>query len=153
MNGGVVANRSEIDIQAPSGFHDRRDRRHFRPRRFAANVQPGNRICHFIPRLLGPGSNAVFTVVLPPDTLRWQAGFRVRAASLRELAAWNLKSKWIVAGVFRRIVAGTYPDAKNVLSFVGGHAAFTRIYWDGVAGSEPRNYEPPAGYDYNWDGE
>ncbi len=46
------------------------------------------------PRLLQPGSNAVFTIVLPPDTLRWQAGFRVRAASLRELAAWNLRSKW-----------------------------------------------------------
>jgi len=37
--------------------------------------------------------------------------------------------------------------------FVDGHAGFTRIYWDGVAGSEPRNYEPPAGYEYNWDGE
>ena len=44
-------------------------------------------------RLLQPGSNAVFTIVLPPDTLRWQAGFRVRTASLRELAAWNLRSK------------------------------------------------------------
>ena len=46
------------------------------------------------PRLLPPGSNAVFTIGLPPDTLRWQAGFPVRAASLRELAAWNLRSKW-----------------------------------------------------------
>jgi hypothetical protein len=45
-------------------------------------------------RLLRPGSNAVSTIVLPPDTLRWEAGFRVRAASLRELAAWNLRSKW-----------------------------------------------------------
>jgi type II secretory pathway pseudopilin PulG len=46
-----------------------------------------------------------------------------------------------------------YPDAKNVLSFVDGHAALTRIYWDRIADSDPGDYEPPAGYDYSWDGE
>ena len=45
------------------------------------------------PRLLQPGSNTIFTIVLPPDTLPWQAGFRVRAVSLRELAAWNLNGR------------------------------------------------------------
>ncbi len=46
------------------------------------------------PSLLCPGSNTVFTVVLPLDTLRWQGGFRVRAASLREWATWKLNSRW-----------------------------------------------------------
>ena len=46
-----------------------------------------------------------------------------------------------------------YPNAKNVLSFVDGHTGPTRIYWDGVSDSDPGAYEPPAGYDYNWDGE
>jgi len=62
-------------------------------------------------RLLQPGSNAVFTIVLPPDTLRWQAGFRVRTASLRELAAWNLRSKWFarIWPLFRLVL----PDNKG----------------------------------------
>jgi prepilin-type N-terminal cleavage/methylation domain-containing protein len=46
-----------------------------------------------------------------------------------------------------------YPDAPNIVSFVDGHVAKTKIYWDGVAGSEPRNYEPPPGYAYCWNGE
>ena len=63
------------------------------------------------PRLLQPGSNTIFTIVLPPDTLRWQAGFRVRAASLRELAAWNLRSKWFarIWPLFRLVL----PDNKG----------------------------------------
>jgi prepilin-type N-terminal cleavage/methylation domain-containing protein len=56
-------------------------------------------------------------------------------------------------GSWHPVVKQVYPDAKNVLSFVDGHAGFTKIYWDGVADSNPGGYEPPAGYDYNWDGE
>src|SRR5437867_6599568 len=36
----VVEILSEMDVQAPAGFHARGDGRHFRPRRFAADVQP-----------------------------------------------------------------------------------------------------------------
>lgn len=50
-------------------------------------------------------------------------------------------------------VSQDYPNAKNLLSFVDGHAGLTRIFWDGVADSDPGAYEPPAGYEYNWDGE
>jgi prepilin-type N-terminal cleavage/methylation domain-containing protein len=46
-----------------------------------------------------------------------------------------------------------HQDARNCLSFVDGHVAVTKIYWDGNPGSEPRNYEPPAGYHYSWSGE
>ena len=55
-------------------------------------------------------------------------------------------------GSWHPFVKGPFPDARNVLSFVDAHVAFTRIYWNGVANSYPANYEPPARYDYNWDG-
>jgi hypothetical protein len=56
-------------------------------------------------------------------------------------------------GSWHPLVKEAYPDAKAVLSFADAHVAFVKIYWDGVPGSQPRNYEPPAKYDYNWDGE
>jgi len=56
-------------------------------------------------------------------------------------------------GSWHPLINGVYPEAKAVLSFVDAHVGFAKIYWDGVAGSEPRNYEPAAGFDYNWDGE
>jgi len=56
-------------------------------------------------------------------------------------------------GSWHPLVNEAYPDAKNVLSFVDGHVGLTKIYWNGVADSDPASYEPPAGYDYNWDGE
>ena len=58
-------------------------------------------------------------------------------------------------------VAGGMPmfnDAKNLISFVDGHADLVKVYWDSslrypsgllsVAGY----YDPPAGYDYQWSG-
>jgi len=45
----------------------------------------------------------------------------------------------------------SYRDAKSVMSFVDGHVAFIRIYWDGLG--PPTSYEPISGYDYDWDGE
>jgi prepilin-type N-terminal cleavage/methylation domain-containing protein len=45
-----------------------------------------------------------------------------------------------------------FRDPQNVMSFVDGHVAFVRIYWNGVAGLDgfPFFYEPPSGYDYKW---
>jgi prepilin-type N-terminal cleavage/methylation domain-containing protein len=45
-----------------------------------------------------------------------------------------------------------YADAKNIIGFTDSHVAFAKIYWNGLAASRPCNYEPPAGYDYSWDG-
>jgi prepilin-type N-terminal cleavage/methylation domain-containing protein len=56
-------------------------------------------------------------------------------------------------GSWHPVANQAYPDAKDVLSFVDGHVGFIKIYWNGVADSNPSDYEPPAGYDYNWDGE
>jgi len=48
----------------------------------------------------------------------------------------------------------TYNDAKNMGSFVDGHVSYVKIYWDKAkfsAGiSFSMNYNPPAGYDYQW---
>jgi prepilin-type N-terminal cleavage/methylation domain-containing protein len=44
-------------------------------------------------------------------------------------------------------------NARALLGLVDGHVTFAKIYWDGVADSDPGSYEPPAGYDYSWDGE
>ena len=79
----------------------------------------------------------------------------------QKLSAIKSPTKAVLAGEFPAFFGGSWhplisdehPDLKNVLSFVDSHAASVKIYWDGIAGSEPRNYEPPAGYDYNWDGE
>jgi prepilin-type N-terminal cleavage/methylation domain-containing protein len=55
-------------------------------------------------------------------------------------------------GSWHPLVGPDHADAKNVLSFVDSHMDFLKIYWDGVLGSRPCNYEPPAGYNYDWDG-
>ena len=47
-----------------------------------------------------------------------------------------------------------FPDPKNVMSFVDGHVAYIKIYWNGTEGPDGFSafYEPPAGYDYKWSG-
>jgi prepilin-type N-terminal cleavage/methylation domain-containing protein len=47
-----------------------------------------------------------------------------------------------------------FPDARNVMSFVDGHASYIKMYWNGTNGLDgaPALYEPPAGYDYTWSG-
>jgi prepilin-type N-terminal cleavage/methylation domain-containing protein len=48
--------------------------------------------------------------------------------------------------------AGQYCNAPNVGGFVDGHAAYVKIYWNGLGGIDnfPFWYDPPAGYDYKW---
>jgi len=47
-----------------------------------------------------------------------------------------------------------FADARNVMSFVDGHASFIKIYWNGIPALEgfPFNYDPQPGYDYKWSG-
>ena len=56
-------------------------------------------------------------------------------------------------GSWHPVRAHAFKDAKSNMGFVDGHVSFTKIYWNGVDGSQPRNYEPPSGYEYDWDGE
>ena len=78
----------------------------------------------------------------------------------QKLSAIKSPSKAVLAGEWpgffggswHPLVNGDYRDAKNMLSFVDGHAGFSKIYWDGISDSNPCDYEPSASYDYNWDG-
>lgn len=47
-----------------------------------------------------------------------------------------------------------YQNAKNVMSFVDGHAGYIPIYWNGQTGVPGMGffYEPPEGYEYKWTG-
>jgi prepilin-type N-terminal cleavage/methylation domain-containing protein len=47
-----------------------------------------------------------------------------------------------------------FNNALNVMSFVDGHVSYIRIYWNGVKGFDGISafYEPPAGYEYKWNG-
>ena len=78
-----------------------------------------------------------------------------KLSAIKRPAKAVLVGEWpaFFGGAWHPLVNGDCPNAKNVLSFVDGHASFTKIYWDGAVDSNPSSYEPPAGYDYNWDGE
>jgi prepilin-type N-terminal cleavage/methylation domain-containing protein len=93
-------------------------------------------------------------------------GYEVSPADLpritgKPLGAIRNPTKAVLVGEFTAFFGGslhplkrqTYRDAKSLVSFVDGHVDFTRIFWDGVPGSQPRNYEPVGAYDYTWDGE
>jgi prepilin-type N-terminal cleavage/methylation domain-containing protein len=43
-----------------------------------------------------------------------------------------------------------FNDAKDVVSFVDGHASYIKIYYDNLLAI---SYNPPAGYDYKWSGD
>jgi prepilin-type N-terminal cleavage/methylation domain-containing protein len=78
-----------------------------------------------------------------------------KLGAMKSPAKAVLTGEWpgFFGGSWHPLTGGAYPDAKAVLSFVDGHAGFIKIYWDGISGSNPCDYEPPAGYDYDWDGE
>jgi len=46
-------------------------------------------------------------------------------------------------------------DAMNMVSFVDGHVSYIKTYWDesNTDGTQPWEYEPPTGYDYQWSGD
>jgi len=55
----------------------------------------------------------------------------------------------------------TFNDAKNMVSFVDGHVNYIKIYWNTnrvLSGgtsyiTTAADYDPPAGYDYQWSGD
>ncbi|HVY68752.1 MAG TPA: competence protein ComGC, partial [Verrucomicrobiae bacterium] len=79
----------------------------------------------------------------------------------KKLSAIKASSKAVLVGEWPAFFGGSWhplrngdiPNAKAVLAFVDGHVGLTGIYWNGVMDSNPCDYEPPANYDYNWDGE
>lgn len=92
-------------------------------------------------------------------------GYEVDADSLpritgQPLGAIRQPAKAVLAAEFPTFFGGSwhpfkteaYADARNLVAFVDGHVAATKIYWDGVPDSQPREYEPPANYQYSWSG-
>jgi prepilin-type N-terminal cleavage/methylation domain-containing protein len=52
----------------------------------------------------------------------------------------------------------TYNNAGNIVSFVDGHVTYIKIYWNSARYpngylSLAMEYNPPAGYDYQWSGD
>jgi prepilin-type N-terminal cleavage/methylation domain-containing protein len=48
-----------------------------------------------------------------------------------------------------------FNDAKNMVSFADGHAAYIKIYWANIVtngGFMSVFYDPPSGYEYQWSG-
>ena len=43
-----------------------------------------------------------------------------------------------------------YNDSKNVVSFVDGHVSYLKMWWNSAGRGLASNYNPPAGYDYQW---
>ncbi len=78
-----------------------------------------------------------------------------KLGAIKSAARAVLAGEWpaFFGGSWHPLVGQDHPDARNVLGFVDGHAAFVRIYWNGVSDSNPCEYEPPGQYEYNWDGE
>jgi len=52
-----------------------------------------------------------------------------------------------------------FKNAENVVSFVDGHVSYVKIYWNSAfrypngASSLALEFDPPAGYDYQWSGD
>lgn len=127
--------------------------------------------------LSGPASPNEKVFICPADKKIWRDeghaftsytfnGWEVGEGSLpritgRKLSSIRQPTKAVLVGEWTAFFGGTmHPyseeaqkDAKNVLGFVDGHVANTRIYWSGQFGSRPCNYEPPSGYEYSWSGE
>ncbi|MGO8675916.1 MAG: prepilin-type N-terminal cleavage/methylation domain-containing protein [Limisphaerales bacterium] len=127
--------------------------------------------------LTGPASPNEKVFICPSDPVLWKQighaftsytfnGYEVGPGAIaritgQKLSAIKSPAKAVLAGEWPAFFGGSwhpfinrdYPDAKDVLSFVDGHASFARIYWNGVSDSDPCGYEPPTGYDYNWDGQ
>jgi len=78
-----------------------------------------------------------------------------RLSGIKNPTKGVMSGEWpaFFGGSWHPVVNQDYADAKDVLAFVDGHVGFTRIYWDGISDSDPCSYEPPAGYEYRWDGD
>jgi type II secretory pathway pseudopilin PulG len=126
--------------------------------------------------LSGPASPSEKVFVCPSDRVEWTNithaftsytfnGYEVSGGAIgritgQRFSAIRSPSKGVLAGEFPAFWGGAWhpmtpsnrPESQTVLSYVDGHLKFAKIYWDGITDSRPCTYEPPAGYDYSWDG-
>jgi prepilin-type N-terminal cleavage/methylation domain-containing protein len=127
--------------------------------------------------LAGPASPTEKVFTCPADqTIRTQLahaftsytfnGYEVGQGAIpritgRRLSAIERSSRAVLVAEYPAFWSGSWhparreasTDAKSVIAFVDAHVNPTKIYWDGIAGSHPADYEPPPRYDYSWDGQ
>jgi prepilin-type N-terminal cleavage/methylation domain-containing protein len=104
------------------------------------------------------GGNGFTNFPPPPylNELSYPGIFGLKSASIKDPAdtllvtdtsaffcwSWHEPQKLAPAGVFG------VNDAKNVVSFVDGHASYIKIYWNSSYDLTSCCYDPPGGYDY-----
>jgi prepilin-type N-terminal cleavage/methylation domain-containing protein len=69
--------------------------------------------------------------------------------------SWHEPHPYEPGGVQPKGIA-LFNNAKNMVSFVDGHTAYTKIYWGNIVtngGFMSCFYDPPAEYDYQWSGD
>jgi prepilin-type N-terminal cleavage/methylation domain-containing protein len=69
--------------------------------------------------------------------------------------SWHEPKPYEPGGVQPKGIA-LFNNAKDMVSFVDGHVAYTKIYWGNVitnGGFMACFYDPPAEYDYQWSGD
>ncbi len=69
--------------------------------------------------------------------------------------SWHEPKPYQPGGVQPKGIA-LFNDAKDMVSFVDGHVAYTRIYWGNIVtngGFMSCFYDPPQKYDYQWSGD
>lgn len=112
-----------------------------------------------------PSDREVFTQPQHAFTSYTFNGYELDGSSIpritgQPLGAIRNPTKVVLAAEFPAFFGGSwhpyktsaYPDARSMVAFADGHVATTKIYWDGVPGSQPREYEPPTSYQYSWSG-
>jgi prepilin-type N-terminal cleavage/methylation domain-containing protein len=132
------------DVYVPKSFHDQTNSDYssylFNGGNLSTNLSDGGYFPGIAGRQLSSIKNPARTILVAEDP----AWFPY---------SWH-QPKWPPTPSFN--------DAMNVVSFVDGHVSYIRIYWDSErrfvfrGGSFPTyasEYDPPAGYDYQWSGD
>jgi len=104
-----------------------------------------------------------YTNEAPPaflDEAAWPGVFGRKQASIKEPVKTLLLTE--ISAFFcwswhqpQKLPAGQsgVNDAKNVVSFVDGHASYVKIYWNANYNLTACCYDPPTGYDYKRSGD
>jgi len=90
---------------------------------------------------------------VPPGALPRITGTKVSSIRFPTRAVLVAEYPAFWGGSWHPNLPAPSSNANAVLSFVDAHIRSTRIYWDGITGSHPSDYEPPAPYEYSWDGD